>query len=189
MFRDSGGVGRIPWLMEVEWKDGWPTVVGGKAPSTLNLENPVNPGYNMVTSDEFDGPNLPLEWQWNHNPDNSKWALADGKLKITTGRVDNKLIDAKNTLTQRTYGPTCSGRTLVSGKGMKDGDFAGLVALADSLGFVALEKTSGGFNVVYYERTIRLASEPLSGDEAYFRIDFNFPKQADRAKFYSSTDG
>ncbi|MCF0215831.1 MAG: family 43 glycosylhydrolase [Fibrobacteraceae bacterium] len=189
LFRDSGGVGRIPWLMEVEWKDGWPTVVGGKAPSTLNLENPVNPGYNMVTSDEFDGPNLPLEWQWNHNPDNSKWALADGKLKITTGRVDNKLIDAKNTLTQRTYGPTCSGRTLVSGKGMKDGDFAGLVALADSLGFVALEKTSGGFNVVYYERTIRLASEPLSGDEAYFRIDFNFQNQADRAKFYYSTDG
>ena len=189
LFRDSGGVGRIPYLMEVEWKDGWPSVVGGKAPATLNLPEAVNPGYNMVTSDDFDGPDLPLEWQWNHNPDNSKWALKDGKLRITTGRTDKVINTAKNTLTQRTYGPKCVGRTLVSGKGMKDGDIAGLVALADSLGFVALQKSGGSFNVVYYERDTRHASEPLSGDEVYLRIDFNFQNQADKANFYYSTDG
>ncbi|MCQ2102535.1 MAG: family 43 glycosylhydrolase [Fibrobacter sp.] len=184
LFRDSGGIGRIPYLMEVEWKDGWPTVVGGKAPATLDLPNAVDPGYGMVTSDDFDGSELPLEWQWNHNPDNSKWALSDGKLKITTGRVDGKLYTAKNTLTQRTYGPKCSGRTLVNGKDMKDGDVAGLVALADSLGFVALEKNGNGFEVVYYEREFKLKSVPISGDEAYFRIDFDFTR--DRANFYYS---
>lgn len=186
LFRDSGGIGRIPYLMEVEWKDGWPTVVGGKAPATLNLENAVDPGYGMVTSDDFDGPELPLEWQWNHNPDNSKWALSDGKLKITTGRVDGKLYNAKNTLTQRTYGPKCSGRTLVNGKDMKDGDVAGLVALADSLGFVALEKNGNSFEVVYYEREFKLKSVPINGNEAYFRIDFDFTR--DRANFYYSLD-
>lgn len=184
LFRDSGGIGRIPYLMEVEWKDGWPTVVGGKAPATLNLENEVDPGYGMVTSDDFDGSELPLEWQWNHNPDNSKWALSDGKLKITTGRVDGKLYTAKNTLTQRTYGPKCSGRTLVNGKDMKDGDVAGLVALADSLGFVALEKNGNSFEVVYYEREFKLKSVPINGNEAYFRIDFDFTR--DRANFYYS---
>lgn len=187
LFRDSGGIGRIPYLMEVEWKDGWPTVVGGKAPATLNLESEVDPGYGMVTSDDFDGPELPLEWQWNHNPDNSKWALSDGKLKITTGRVDGKLYTAKNTLTQRTYGPKCSGRTLVSGKDMKDGDVAGLVALADSLGFVALEKNGNSFEVVYYEREYKISGTPISGDEVYLRIDFDFTR--DRANFYYSTDG
>ncbi|PWJ61492.1 MULTISPECIES: family 43 glycosylhydrolase [unclassified Fibrobacter] len=186
LFRDSGGIGRIPYLMEVEWKDGWPTVVGGKAPATLNLENEVDPGYGMVTSDDFDGSELPLEWQWNHNPDNSKWALSDGKLKITTGRVDGKLYTAKNTLTQRTYGPKCSGRTLVNGKDMKDGDVAGLVALADSLGFVALEKNGNSFEVVYYEREFKLKSVPINGNEAYFRIDFDFTR--DRANFYYSLD-
>lgn len=186
LFRDSGGIGRIPYLMEVEWKDGWPTVVGGKAPATLNLENEVDPGYGMVTSDDFDGSELPLEWQWNHNPDNSKWALSDGKLKITTGRVDGKLYNAKNTLTQRTYGPKCSGRTLVNGKDMKDGDVAGLVALADSLGFVALEKNGNSFEVVYYEREFKLKSVPINGNEAYFRIDFDFTR--DRANFYYSLD-
>lgn len=184
LFRDSGGIGRIPYLMEVEWKDGWPTVVGGKAPAALDLPNAVDPGYGMVTSDDFDGSELPLEWQWNHNPDNSKWALSDGKLKITTGRVDSKLYTAKNTLTQRTYGPKCSGRTLVNGKDMKDGDVAGLVALADSLGFVALEKNGNGYEVVYYEREFKIKSVPISGDEAYFRIDFDFTR--DRANFYYS---
>ncbi|WP_407444148.1 family 43 glycosylhydrolase [Fibrobacter sp.] len=188
LFRDSGGIGRIPYLMEVEWKDGWPTVVGGKAPATLNLESEVEPGYGMVTSDDFDGPELPLEWQWNHNPDNSKWTLSDGKLKITTGRVDGKLYTAKNTLTQRTYGPKCSGRTLVNGKDMKDGDVAGLVALADSLGFVALEKNGNGFEVVYYEREYKIKSVPINGNEAYFRIDFSFGS-GDRANFYYSLNG
>lgn len=188
LFRDSGGIGRIPYLMEVEWKDGWPTVVGGKAPATLNLESEVEPGYGMVTSDDFDGPDLPLEWQWNHNPDNSKWALSDGKLKITTGRVDGKLYNAKNTLTQRTYGPKCSGRTLVNGADMKDGDVAGLVALADSLGFVALEKNGNGFEVVYYEREYKIKSVPINGNEAYFRIDFSFGS-GDRANFYYSLNG
>lgn len=187
LFRDSGGIGRIPYLMEVEWKDGWPTVVGGAAPATLNLENEVDPGYGMVTSDDFDGDELPLEWQWNHNPDNKNWALKDGKLRITTGRVDSKLYTAKNTLTQRTYGPKCTGRTLVSGKDMKDGDVAGLVALADSLGFVALEKSGNSFEVVYYEREYKLKSVAINGDEAYFRIDFDFTK--DRAKFYYSLNG
>ena len=193
LFRDNGGVGRIPYLMEVEWKDNWPEVKGGAAPATLELENPVNDGYNMVTSDDFDGDVFPLEWQWNHNPDNKNWSRKDGKLRITTGRVDSKLITAKNTLTQRSYGPKCSGRTLVNGKGMKDGDLAGLVALADSLGFVALEKTSGGYNVVYYEREFRIKSEAYNSDEIQLRIDFDFSKTnwgfTDRAKFYYSADG
>ena len=193
LFKDNGGVGRIPYLMEVTWNDGWPAATGGKAPSTLELSNPVNPGYNMVTSDDFEETNLPLEWQWNHNPDKARYSLTGGKLKITTGRVDQKFIDAKNTLTMRTFGPKCSGRTLVSGKGMKEGDRAGLVALADSLGFIALEKTSGGYKVVQYERTIFKAEAAISQDYAYFRIDFDFQKNNwgfnDKAKFYYSADG
>ncbi len=194
LFKDNGGVGRIPYLMEVEWKDGWPAAKGGKAPETLELANAVTPGYNMVTSDDFDGDVFPLEWQWNHNPDDKNWSRKDGKFRITTGRVDKKVFFAKNTLTMRTFGPKSSGRTLVNGKGMKDGDIAGLVALADSLGFVGLEKTGSGYNVVYYEREFRIKSEVYSGgDDIYLRIDFDFSPSGwaftDRAKFYYSADG
>ena len=38
LFRDYGAVGRIPYLVPVQWEDGWPVLgVDGKVPDTLNL--------------------------------------------------------------------------------------------------------------------------------------------------------
>ena len=37
-FRDSGAVGRIPWLVPVQWQNDWPVIgVNGKAPQTLGF--------------------------------------------------------------------------------------------------------------------------------------------------------
>ncbi len=198
LFRDSGPVGRIPYLVPTSWVDGWPIADGGKAPATLNLPGEQEPGYGMVTSDEFESSTFPLEWQWNHNPDNSKWKIADGKLQITTGRVDNSVFFTKNTLTQRTFGPACSGRTLVDGKNMKDGDIAGLVALQDSMGYVGLAKNNGSYSVVYYKEQQHdnshdkylIDSKPINGSSVYLRVDFDMQLNRDGyATFYYSTDG
>lgn len=201
LFRDSGPIGRISHLVPLIWKNGWPEPEGGvrKAPATLDLPNEVEPGYGMVTSDDFDGDELPLEWQWNHNPDNSKWKLADGKLKITSGRVDNGIVNVKNMLTQRTFGPKCVGRTLVDGANLKDGDMAGLAAWQDSKGFVALAKDGGNYKVVMYQgayegepkrstETLK-ESKPLSGSKVYLRVDFDLPIDKGTAFFYYSEDG
>ena len=68
--------------MPVTWKDGWP-VLGedGKAPMTLDIPaggQGVSGASGIVASDEFDrqpgDPDLPLAWQWNHNPDNKLWS-------------------------------------------------------------------------------------------------------------------
>lgn len=187
LFRDSGGVGRIPWLIPVTWENGWPNM-GKQAARTLNLPNAVEPAYSMATSDDFESTTLPLEWQWNHNPDNSKWSLSarPGYLRITTGRTDKSLYWAKNTLTQKTFGPKCSGRVALDVKGMKDGDVAGLVALQDSFGFVGVEKQWGKYNIVQNKTVTRNASVPLNADRVYLRIDFDFTK--DRAYFFYSTD-
>ncbi len=83
LFQDHGSVGRIPYLVPVQWKDGWPLLgINGKAPGTLDL--PANKGLipGIVNSDDFSGnfndpPLLPLVWQWNHNPENSLWSLSD----------------------------------------------------------------------------------------------------------------
>ena len=140
LFRDSGPVGRISHLVPTVWKDGWPEPEGGskKAPATLSLPADPEPGYGMVTSDDFDSDVLALEWQWNHNPDDKNWSLTanPGHLRITTSRTDSRIETAKNTLTQRTYGPKCSGRISIDGTGMKDGDIAGLVALQDDKAFL-----------------------------------------------------
>lgn len=195
LFRDSGPIGRLSHLVPMVWKNGWPEPEGGtkSAPATLDLPNEVEPGYGMVTSDDFDGDELPLEWQWNHNPDNSKWKLADGKLRITTGRVDSRITNVKNMLTQRTFGPKCVGRTLVDGANMKDGDVAGLAAWQDNKGMVALAKENGGYKVVMYSGTKdgekREAAENLSGSKVYLRVDFDIPIDKGTASFYYSEDG
>ena len=197
LFRDSGPVGRISHLVPTVWKDGWPEPEGGtkKAPATLNLPAESEPGYGMVTSDDFDSDVLALEWQWNHNPDDKNWSLTanPGHLRITTGRTDSRIVTAKNTLTQRTYGPKCSGRISVDGTGMKDGDIAGLVALQDDKGFVGIAKDGGKYKVVMYQGDEKGESQKadaaLDGPQVFLRVDFDLPIDRGTAKFYYSTDG
>ena len=196
LFRDSGPVGRMSHLVPMEWKDGWPVPTSGsKAPSTIDLPESPLPGYGMVTSDDFDSDVLALEWQFNHNPDNKNWSLTanPGFYRITTSRTDSRVVSAKNTLTQRTFGPKCSGRTLVDGTGMKDGDMAGLVALQDDKGFVALAKDGGSYKVVMYtgnkDGERQAESKAISGSKVYLRIDFDLPIDRGTAYFYYSTDG
>jgi beta-xylosidase len=62
-----------------------------------------------MSSDEFtckkSEPALPLVWQWNHNPDNALWSVTERKgfLRLKTGRIDTDFLQARNTLTQRTF--------------------------------------------------------------------------------------
>ncbi|MEO6732131.1 MAG: family 43 glycosylhydrolase, partial [Ferruginibacter sp.] len=129
LFRDFGAVGRIPYLVPVKWEDGWPVLgVNGKVPATLNL--PANKGLipGIVNSDEFSRKKndaaLPLVWQWNHNPDNSLWSVTERKgfLRLKTGRIDTSFLLARNSLTQRTIGPVCSGIVSLDVSNMKNGD-------------------------------------------------------------------
>ena len=76
----------------------------------------------------YNGSNLKLQWQWNHNPNNNLWSLTDRKgwLRLKGGIRANNIREARNTLTQRTFGPQSSAVTYIDASGMKDGDYAGL---------------------------------------------------------------
>lgn len=193
-FRDNGSVGRIPYLMPVKWENGWP-VLGdnGKVPSTLNLPAAQEDGYGIVTSDDFEEDELALEWQWNHNPDNTNWKLTDGVFRIINGRKDANVVSTRNTLTQRTFGPNCSGWIQLNTKGMKDGDYAGLVALQELYGFAGVKITDGRKSIIMMDATGGSAKEvatvPLNQDNVWLRIDFNYQNQTDRASFFYSLDG
>ena len=200
LFRDYGAVGRIPYLVPMKWENGWPVIgVDGKVPDTLNL--PANKGLipGIVASDEFDRrsgePPLPLVWQWNHNPDNKLWSLSErpGYLRLTTGRVDKDIEAARNTLTQRTIGPECSGVIAVDVSNLKDGDFAGLALLAKNYGIVGV-KADGGTNylVMVSAETYPPAEKecvPLPQMFVYLKADCDFKDRADKAQFYYSLDG
>ena len=143
LFGDRGAVGRIPYILETEWKDDWPVVHPREVKDAEGKVRANMPG--CVASDEFDGAALKLEWQWNHNPDNENWSLAErpGWMRLKAGRVDGALLRARNTLTQRTFGPACEGETCLDVSGLKEGDVAGLTLLQKLYGLAAV-RVSGG---------------------------------------------
>ncbi|MEZ5041240.1 MAG: glycoside hydrolase 43 family protein [Saprospiraceae bacterium] len=200
LFRDYGGVGRIPYLVPVKWIDGWPVLgENGKVPQYLDL--PPSKGLipGIVASDEFKRkkkqPDLPLAWQWNHNPDNSLWSVRDRKgfLRLKTGRIDTSFVMARNTLTQRTIGPESTASTLLDVSGMKNGDFAGLSLLQKNYGLVGVKIYDGRKNIVMVSaasgKAVEIESVPLHQKKVYLKASCNFRERADTAYFFYSLDG
>lgn len=200
LFQDHGAVGRIPFLVPMKWEDDWPVIgVKGKVPDTIDLPacKGLMPG--IVNNDEFTRKKgesaLPLVWQWNHNPDNSLWSVTERKgfLRLKTGRIDSLFVKSRNTLTQRTFGPQCSGSTLLDVSNMKDGDFAGLCALQRKFGQVGVKMANGAKYVFMVsnqtDKPVEIQSIPLSGNKVYLKIECNFLNKIDIANFFYSLDG
>jgi arabinoxylan arabinofuranohydrolase len=148
-------------------------------------------------SDAYNGSNLKLQWQWNHNPDNRYWSLTDrpGYLRLTTGSIATGILDARNTLTQRTYGPTSSGAVAMDVSQMKDGDVAGLAAFQRKYGYVGVTMSNGTKNIVMQransDGTVASTSTPipLTASTVYLKVDTNYQNFANTASFYYSLDG
>jgi beta-xylosidase len=200
LFQDHGAVGRTPFLVPVKWEDGWPIMgVDGKVPMTLKIPAGDGGFGNIVASDEFDRgsgqPLLPLAWQWNHNPDNQHWSLSQrsGFLRLITGRVDPDLIQARNSLTQRTFGPECSGTVSIDVSNMKDGDFAGLAALQKKYGFAGVKVSGAAKSIVMVSAEsnspVEVESVALAGTTVFLKLDCDFKDRKDTASFFYSPDG
>ncbi len=199
LFQDHGAVGRIPFLVPVKWEDGWPILgIDGKVPVKLDIPGNNRSMANIVASDEFsrkEGESMPLAWQWNHNPVNSNWSLSQrpGFLRITTGRVDHNVLEARNMLTQRTFGPTCSASIKIDASNMKDGDCAGLIALQKKYGYVGVKKDGPDLFITMAnsqsDRNQQIHTIPLNTNNIHLRIDCDFTDRTDKAYFYYSLDG
>lgn len=200
LFQDHGSVGRIPFMVPMKWEDGWPIIgTHGKLPASIALpaSKGIMPG--IVASDEFTRkkgePALSLVWQWNHNPDNKLWSVAQRKgfLRLTTGRIDSLFVQAKNTLTQRTVGPVCLGITSVDVSNMKDGDFAGLALLQQKFGLVGVKFINGAKSIVMVNgegrRPVEAQSIPLTKKTVFLKAECDFRNKTDMAYFFYSLDG
>jgi len=200
LFRDYGAVGRVPYLVPVKWEDGWPVLgTSGKVPEKLDL--PASKGLipGIVASDEFTRKKgerpLPLVWQWNHNPDNNLWSVTarNGYLRITTGGIDTSFLMARNSLTQRTIGPVCSGTISLDVSGMKDGDFAGLGLLQKNYGLAGVKINGQSKAIVMVNASTGRADEvqqiPLRQNIVFIKAECDFTDKKDLANFFYSLDG
>ena len=192
LFQDRGAVGRIPVLVPMSWEKGMP-VMGrqGKAPrQAVNLN--ARPGYAyapLARSDAFDAPALGTMWEWNHVPDNSLWAVGDGSLSLTTGRVDRDLTSTRNTLTVRCAYPITEVTVRLDGSGMKPGDRAGLCALQYQWSAAALIRTEEGWDLALLKKPVNQDGERIdwsipAAREATLKAVFNFTDMRDTVSFY-----
>jgi beta-xylosidase len=192
IFQDRIGVGRVPTLQPVTWTDSWPIVgVDGRAVVTYKKPDVGKawPVKVLPTSDEFTAKTLGLQWSWNHNPDERSWSLTKHKgfLRLTTVKVTDSLPRARNTLTQRIFGPSSMAVVALSLAGMKAGDVSGLAVFQSPYAYIAARKTSSGFKIVMVNGGRQIDSVDIGQhDKVFFKADAVTTK--DLAMFSYSLD-
>ena len=210
-FQDVIELGRVIHLEPMRFMpDGWP-VIGSDADGdgigepVPRWKEPVAdaPHYSIPVSDEFDGPSLSLQWQWQANPDASFYSLSErkGYLRMRCCRNplrDNLLWYAPNALTEIPQGDGFTIDASLELCGDKDGDFGGIGIIGHRYGYVGIYYEDGSYSIRSYygkvkEKTFAgLAEEELVQNKiipegkAYLRIEV----RKDRNYFLSySLDG
>ncbi|WP_211481691.1 glycoside hydrolase family 43 protein [Arachidicoccus rhizosphaerae] len=208
VFQDRGAVGRVPLLMPVRWKDGWPMLgtKDGKVPEAGVIKlPPYAVKQNFLLSDDFSEQNLGLNWQWNHNPVRSAWSLEErpGFLRLKTSRVVNNLYLAPNTISQRMFGPKSTAAVKIDLTHMKNGDVAGFAAFNGSSGLLEVKMNGNQKLLSMKEEVVELSEKRkavlsvdekvkssinINGNVIYLKITGDFRSGTDSANFYYSLD-
>lgn len=207
LFQDSGAVGRIPVLVPVEWKEGFPVFgIRGKVPAKVSTSSsrPYYPYEPLYTSDDFHyaadetgHARLKKQWQWNHEPNPELWSICpEGGLRIRTGKICINLTQAVNTLTQRMMLPGSTAEVMVDAADIKEGDFAGLCALQGCYGMVGITREMNRYYLVAMEREQQgsraanympgkiLEKKELSDSKVRLLAVTNFENMQDTVEFF-----
>lgn len=132
-FQSAGAAGRVCHLQPVRWEDDWPVMGANGEPVHLYAKPRVGGDYPPClpqSSDEFDRPELGLQWQWNQNPVDGMWSLTErpGALRLKAMAALG-LLQARNTITQKLMGTSGAYETVLEWGGLKEGQRAGLAYL------------------------------------------------------------
>ena len=203
--QDFHSIGRTVCLMPMTWVDGWP-MVGlegnlGRAPRTWFKPGTqqgaeaadaeaIMPHGPYVRSDDFNGKQLARIWQWNHNPDDRKWALRGGQLRLAAMPAE-QLMWARNSLTQRVTGPISEATVELDIRGMKEGDVAGLGNINVPCSWLGIVKgAKKDYTLRWFEQatndTVDIPVQ-LTGTRIWLRMKGLY--DLDRAQYFYSTDG
>jgi beta-xylosidase len=169
-FNSTGAYGRIVYLEPVKWENDWP-VVGEPIAGTTSGQ-PVEshaapdvgrgaPAVYPQMSDEFAARTLGPQWEWNHNPVDSHWSLAErpGYLRLKALPAPN-FVSARNTLTQMLQGRAEQITAKMTFDGMVDGERAGLAMFGRVPSWMGVVQSDGVRRV-----TFAAAGVETTGDE------------------------
>ncbi|WP_252891209.1 hypothetical protein [Thermoclostridium stercorarium] len=170
--------------------DNWPLMGCDGEPVTVYRKPRAGKEYERTfpqTSDEFDGPELGLQWQWNHNPVNERWSLSKrpGYLTLEAMYAES-LLKARNTLTQKLIGEKGTATTELNTENLKNGQRAGLAFLGGTQeNWIGIVREGESSYIKAVTAGIRYHGPEIETPNVWFRaeIDLNGITQ-----FYFSTD-
>jgi beta-xylosidase len=201
-FQDKGAYGRVVHLQPMRWVNDWP-VIGVNGEPVLTYNKPSVAGtWPMATppdSDEFNSPDLGLQWQWAANP-KPNWAFPSSALgclrlfAVPPPPGARNLWDVPSLLTQKFPAPEFTVTTKVTFSPSSNQDRAGLIVLGQDYAYIAVRKKAEGFEV--YQATATDAAGgaaekesaplPLKEKTVYLRVKVSAGAVCN---FSYSTDG
>lgn len=220
-FQDRWAFGRIVNLQPVTWKDGWPIM--GKDTNKDGIGEPVMewtkpnvgksyPATPLVSSDEFNGHQYGLQWQWqaNQNPD-KQWGWSSANLGFMRLNCIPRDEDIKtmwmmpNLFLQKFPGDNFTATTKLSFENNPDAkeSSSGLIVFGEDYSYIAIEQdTVGKLKLVQRlmkdARTSKnseteVASIAIDKKQLYFRAKVEMVQNVEpfdaKVTFYYSTDG
>lgn len=198
-FNGEGAYGRIVHLQPVVWKDDWPFMgepipgagpdAHGGRPVLTHAMPDVGGRFPAVapqTSDGFSSAKLGPQWEWNHNPDNSRWSLSarPGFLRLKGGPAIN-LVSARNTLTQSLQSRSSVITTRLDATGLVEGQRAGLAMFGAGIGAIGAIRKDGQTRIIFSLRGVDTLGPAVPAGAIDLRVTV-----VDQAAHYSySRDG
>ncbi len=211
-FQDVYEYGRIVHLQPMKWANGWP-VMGvdpdgdGCGEPVLTWKKPnVGGAYPVMTpqeSDEFDGLELGLQWQWhgNYKPTWAYFAGDKGYMRLFSAvqpeeKPCGNLMDSPNLLLQKFPAREFSAVTKVNFRpaGNIEGERAGLLVMGLDYALLSLEQTPEGI-VISQNECLKAdrrgkeqvnASQKLKNGEVWLKVTV---RDGGKCRFAYSTDG
>jgi beta-xylosidase len=182
-FNQTDGYGRIVHLQPVEWRDDWPVIgdpipgsVAGQPVMTHAMPNVgiASPLVFPQTSDEFNGSALGVQWEWNHNPDDSKWSLQErrGFLRLHAMPATD-LVAARNTLTQVLQGEASQMEVRVDVSRMTDAEKTGLAMFQLQPAWIGVVQQGDERFVTYSSAGIETRGPKLTQSIVRLRINID----------------
>ncbi len=151
-FQDKEAYGRVVHLNPVDWSSGWP-IMGKKGEPVTTYQKPKSASnviMNPVESDEFNIPQMGLQWQWHANYDQAfGMPTAFGTFRIYTYKLSgNNFWEVPNLLLQKTPADAFTVTAKIRMTSKADGQFGGLIMMGLDYSALVVKRVGENFQLV-----------------------------------------